>query len=84
MLALVGPEQGDRRLLTDPLGVPPNVAVEDQVADHEDAGLAQGRDASDQVVSHAGSSLTAEKRMTAKRKDIPGTVKRGFALSRKP
>ena len=48
-----------RRFLADPLGVAPDVAVEDQVADDEDAGVPQRRDASDQVVGHAGSSLTS-------------------------
>ena len=41
VLAVVGPEQGDRRLLADPLGVAPDVAVEDQVADDEDAGVSR-------------------------------------------
>ena len=53
VLAVVGPQERDRRFLADPLGVAPDVAVEDQVADDQDAGVAERLDASDQVVRHA-------------------------------
>ncbi len=53
VLAGVGPEQGDGRLLADPLGVAPDVAVQDQVADDQQPGTAQRFDATDQIKGHA-------------------------------
>ena len=37
MLALVGPQKGHRRFLADPLGVSPDISVENQVANDQNA-----------------------------------------------
>ena len=52
----------DRRLLADPLGVAPDVAVEDQVADDEQSRLPQRLDPPDEVESHATRPSLADDR----------------------
>jgi hypothetical protein len=53
MLAMVGSQERDRGFLADALGIAPDIAVEDQVSDHQDAGVSQRLYATDQVEGHA-------------------------------
>ncbi len=60
VLTAVSPQERYGGLLADPLGVPPDVTVEDQVANDEDAGMPERLDAADQVVGHAAVLLDLE------------------------
>src|SRR5262249_33285947 len=52
LFLLVGPQQDDRRFLADAFGVPPDVAVEHDVADDQDARSAETLNEFDQVGGH--------------------------------
>lgn len=54
MLAAVGSEQRDRGFLTDSFCLAPDVTVEDEIAEDEDAGVSQRFHALDEVRGHAG------------------------------
>ena len=59
LLAAVGAQEDDRRLLADALGVAPDVAVEHQVADDQHARLAEVLNQLDQIGGHRRSLATS-------------------------
>jgi hypothetical protein len=53
VLAVIGSQERDGSFLADPFGVPPDVAVQDQIANHHDARTAQFFNPPNQIVRHA-------------------------------
>ncbi len=62
MLALIGPQERDGGFLADSLGKPPDVTVEDQVADDHNARMAEPLEPPDQVMPHAPGTPLPRKR----------------------
>jgi hypothetical protein len=52
VLAVIGSQEGHGSFLADPFGVPPDVAIQDQVANHHDARTAQFLDPPNQIMRH--------------------------------